>query len=62
MTNMGYPSTGVFTDPAITNVQVGLPVSTQHENVYVYDGADLYLRYWDGTSWQPWENLGLINK
>jgi hypothetical protein len=58
MSNMGHPSSFVEEDPAVINVPVG---STLHENVFFYDGGDLNLLYWNGTSWQPWSNLGLIN-
>jgi hypothetical protein len=55
--NMGHTGSGVFTDPAVINVQLG---SALHENVFYYDGGDLNLLAWNGSSWQPWQNLGLI--
>jgi hypothetical protein len=53
---LGNPGAKLASNPAVANYQVGKAL---YENVFAIDqNGNLDLKFWDGSKWQNWVNLG----
>ena len=57
-------SRGVWSDPTALGGRLASPPAAtawavdQLQVFAIFDDGELWNRYWDGTSWHPWESLG----